>query len=220
MPTLTLEEYINNVEGVFEAGLSIPEPAIHWKDKLEALEASGLTKKRSECLFDMRCEQVKMLGFQRVQTDDMVAVMMGEPHTSSVLRTDLPRQNHEWMYNHHTDEVCTNWGGPPHDWCRMEKLEGWYMPPFMKREKWRVRMGKLDHIKKPIPYGVVLRINELKSLKLFNAYVILAPIEAWERNTDKDPIVLGVISEIGNNEGETDKYTSILQVAHHFVARW
>jgi hypothetical protein len=76
----------------------------------------------------------------------------------------------------------------------------------------------LDYLKREIPYGVVLRINECKQLKLFNAFSVLAPMEAWEKKTDIDPIVVATIWELPlNNE---KKRASAGQVAHFFLAQW
>ena len=92
------------------------------------------------------------------------------------------------------------------------------MPPFAKTEKWRCRFGKLDYLKRDIPYGVVLRIQEVKELKLFNVFHVLAPIEAWERKTDIDPIVVATIWELPPNKDGA--YKTAGQVAHFFLAQW
>jgi len=79
-------------------------------------------------------------------------------------------------------------------------------------------MGKLDYLKREIPYGVVLRINEIKKLNLFNVFNVIAPIEAWERKTDHDPIVMATIWEIEYNPNSEDR--SAGDIAHFFVAQW
>lgn len=99
----------------------------------------------------------------------------------------------------------------------MDKCNSWYLPPFKKKEVWRVRFGKLNYLKRDIPYGVVLRMNEVKKLKLFNVFNVMAPIEAWERKTDIDPIVVATIWELIKDE-HGDRIAG--QVAHYFLAQW
>ncbi len=129
----------------------------------------------------MRCEQAKTL--------------MGEPSTHT--RTDKTRQNHEYVYFHHTDTVskgnaCT-WGNKSEVYYRKVKTGMWFIPPFSPQEQWACMHGKLDYLRPAIPYGVVLRLNELKKLKLFNSFSVIAPVEAFKNETDLDPIVLGEI---------------------------
>jgi hypothetical protein len=93
------------------------------------------------------------------------------------------------------------------------------MPPFSKVKVWSVQFGKLNYLKRDIPYGVVLRINECKELKLFNVFQVLAPMEAWEKKTDIDPIVVASIWEMPPKIDEKSGRTAG-QVAHFFLAQW
>lgn len=219
---LLLEEVKQKTDSVFgQDELVVPEPSHHWRRKLEALEEARLPKQRAAAIFDMRCEQAKMLGFEQIEMEQMVEMLMGEPHTDHNERTDLQRQNHEWFYNHHTGVIlegnACNWGGHPHDYFRLERKSRWYLPPFSKHETWRCRFGKLDYLKRDIPYGVVLRIQEVKKLNLFNVFNVLAPQDAWERKTDIDPIVTATIWEIP----PVDKGNATAgQAAHFFLAQW
>ena len=67
-----------------------------------------------------------------------------------------------------------------------------------------------------IPYGVVLRINELKDVKIFNTFNVLAPIEAWTHQTDIDPIIVGSIWELPKKDGRHNR----AGIQHFFVAQW
>lgn len=227
---LTLGEIKIKTSQIFEnrhceennVGLVVPSPGPDWQRKLEALENTNLKNQRNAAIFDMRCQQAEKLGFIKIHSSNLISLLMGEDHTDEKTREDLPRQEHEWMYNHHTDitldgKEC-NWGGYPVDFFRMERKSLWYIPPFSKVEKWRVRFGKLDYLKRTIPYGVVLRMMEVKELNLFNAFSVAAPIEAWERKTDIDPIVVASIWEITKNEKGTNLTAG--QVAHYFLAQW
>lgn len=207
-------EIKNETEEIFNEELKVPEPSIHWKRKLEALEEAELENQYKACLFDMRCEQAKLMGFKRFKSDDLVEMLMGEKHTHT--GSGEKRQNHEFMYNHHTGitligDNC-NWGGNPTLFYHKYNPTSWFLPPFSPIEKWRCQFGKLDYLKRTIPYGVVLKINEVKRLNLFNVFNVLAPMEAWELKTDIDPIVVATIWEInGSNVGQS---------AHFFLAQW
>lgn len=218
---MNLKEVKEKTDKVFdvEDGLEIPEPAIRWKDKLEALDKSKLTNHHCHLIFDMRVEQAETMGFVQMDSEELVEMLMGSPHNEI---GDHPnRQNHEWVYNHHHDEIWTSktWGAKPDDFYLLEKKNAWWLPPFGKKEIWRCRFGRLDYLKRDIPYGVVLRINELKELKIFNAFNVLAPLEAWESKTDIDPIVVASIWELPLNE-KTGKSSTSGEEKHFFVAQW
>jgi hypothetical protein len=223
---MLLAELVESTNKIFDkekidSSFVVPEPSPHWKRKLEALKEAHLYNHRNATIFDMRCEQAKSMGFQLFGSEEYVEMLMGEPHTHSDSVDE--RQNHEWFYNHQTDTTLEgtdcNWGGKPFDfWCRKRKSL-WFLPPFTSSEIWRCRFGKLNYLKRTIPYGVVLRINEVKSLKLFNAFNVFAPIEAWERKTDIDPIVVASIWELPYNE-KKEEYISAGQAAHFFLAQW
>jgi hypothetical protein len=215
--TLTpeLDEVIKSTDTIFgDETLVIPEPSADWKRRLEALEEASLVQQRSALVFEMRCWQAKELGFRQILVSDAVKMIFGEPHTEEAEGAE--RQNHEWMYRHDSDTVLEgedcNWGGKPTQYVRIVKKGLWYLPPFAQVETWRCQFGKLDYLKREIPYGIVLRINELKKLKLFNAFQVLAPMEAWIRKTDIDPIVMASVWEFGDNK--------VAQAAHFFIARW
>jgi myosin-crossreactive antigen len=168
----------------------------------------------------MRCEQATTLGFEAIDSAEMVKMIMGEEHTHKDDEVG-ERQTHEFFYNHITGTTLAgddcNWGGQPSQLHHMYKKNPWYMPPFVHFEKWRCQFGKLDYIKREIPYGVVLRLNEVKKLNLFNVFNIMAPMEAWERKTDIDPIVVATIWSIADENGKAKQAD---QVQHFFLAQW
>lgn len=209
-----LSDVKESVEHVFDKPLELPEPSIFWRDKIEALKESDLEKHRAACIFDMRKWQVEELGFQRIESGDMVEMIMGERATG-ISTEKRARQEHEWAYDHHNDEMLSkSWGGPPVVFDRIVSKGLWYLPPFAEKKIWSVQFGKLDYLKREIPYGVILRINECKKQKIFNAFSVMAPMEAWERKTDIDPIVVGSIWELPPGK------ETVGQVAHYFIAQW
>ncbi len=220
---MLLKEVEESTSQIFEnevgcKELVVPEPPLIWKDKLEAFESNNLESQKTSLIFDLRCWQAKEMGFSQIESSEMVKMLMGEPHTDQV--TGKERQTCEWMYNHHTDELASDcsWGGNPEIFKMVDRKGFWYMPPFSKYTVWQCQFGKLNYLKRTIPYGVVLRIAECKKTKLFNCFHVLAPLEAWERKTDIDPIVVATIWEIV--ESEDGKRNLAGQVAHFFLAQW
>jgi len=202
--------------------LQIPEPSKHWERKIAALEEASLANQRAAAIFDMRCEQAEMLGFKKIHTSEMVKMLMGDSHTETDKGEE--RQTHEYAYFHVTGKELLgkdcDWGGKSTIFIRKEKVNAWFLPPFREQEVWRCQFGKLDYLKREIPYPVVLQLNELKKLKLFNAFSVLAPMEAWERKTDIDPIMVATIWETPPNEEKGKESTTAGQTAHFFLAQW
>lgn len=221
---LLLDEVKASTDKIFNSDdglkkLSIPETPIIWKDKITAFEEAKLPQQRASCIFDMRCWQAEKLGFKKINSSEMVMMLMGDLHTETGEGSE--RQNYEWVYNHHSDTIVTasNWGGKAATFKRVVRTGLWHLPPFSKKTVWEAQFGKLDYLKRVIPYGVVLKINECQELKLFNVFNVLAPLEAWERKTDIDPIVVATIWEMPPKEDGVES-ASAGQVAHFFLAQW
>jgi hypothetical protein len=173
----------------------------------------------------MRCEQAEMLGFKQIESWDMATMLMGQEPTDQKERDDMARQTYEYLFNHHTDEIFEKdacvWGGKPVDFYHLANTTPWFLPPFEKKEMWRCRFGKLDYLKRIIPYGVVLKIQEVKKLKLFNVFNVMAPLEAWEAKTDIDPIVVATIWQITDkHEKSSEEFNTAGTTAHFFLAQW
>jgi hypothetical protein len=218
MLTEELKEVIKKTDEMFAIPeLKIPEPSPDWKRKMDALEEAKLTNHRAALIFDMRCWQAEQMGFRKIESGEMVKMLMGEAHT--VAEGEGDRQVYEWVYDHHQDKVesPTNWGGSPHTFSKIERKGLWYMPPFAKVLKWKCQFGKVNYLKRELPYGVVLRMNEVRKLKLFNCFNVLAPMEAWERKTDIDPIMVATIWEITKDKEGSN---TAGQTAHFFLAQW
>lgn len=197
----------------------LPVPSMDWKRKLEALEAASLTTQRDKMLLDMRAWQAEKMGFTKVTVPEAVTMLMGQPPThETTVKDESRRQVLEWMYCHHEDKAvegdeCT-WVDQPHQYYRMEKGSLWHVPPFARKEAWRVQYGMLNYLRREIPHGVVLRLLECKALKLFNAFQVLAPMDAWLTDADIDPIIIGEIWEKPrgkNTSGREERF---------FVAQW
>lgn len=219
---LVLQEVIEQTNDVFgdlpTDEMVVPEPSPHWHRKLEAFEEAKLFKQRASAIFDMRCEQAESMGFKQLTAEEAVEMLMKEPHTDEVEEAG-DRQSLEWAYNHHTNKLLgKSWGSHPNEYYRLARHGLWHKPPFQKFEKWRCRTGKLDYLKREIPYGIVLRIQEAKKLQLFNAFTVVAPVEAWLSKTDLDPIVMAEIWTLPpDDDGE---HTVSGQKSYFFLAQW
>jgi len=198
--------------------LAVPKPPVIWKDKLDALEEAGLAKQRAAALFDMRRWQAQEMGFKEIESSEMVKMLMGEAHTDSY--DGIERQNYEYAYDHHEHALLgKDWGGKATIF-RLQRRKGpWFLPPFSKQTIWEVQFGKLDYLKRDFPYGVILRINEVKTLHLFNSFHVMAPMEAWQKKTDIDPIVVATLWELPPQD-DPKKGRSAGQTAHFFLAQW
>lgn len=200
-----------------------PEVSIQWQRRLEALQLNHLWKQYQIALFDMRCEQAEQLGFAKMSSEVLVETLMGQPPNETVAVGE--RHRHEWVYNHHTDVVlagadCT-WGGQATEFVLYGiERKGRLIKTRHRKEIWRCRFDKLNYLAQPIPYGVALKLLELKEMKLFNAFNVLAPVEAWESKTDIDPILVGSIWQVTSTNDKQDEYKTAGLVSHFFVAKW
>lgn len=213
---LTLEEIVNETTPIFEnKELVVPEPPIRFKDQIDALDEAELPRQKTACIFDMRKWQVEQMGFKPVKIGEVVQMLMGEPHNQC---KDGETQKIEWVYNHHNDEVSKTWTSKASIYYKTEKKGLWHLPPFAKRVKWEVQQGRLDYLKRELPYGVVLRLNELKKLKLFNSFTVVAPMDAWLKQSDIDPVIVANLYQIPPDDN--GNYNSAGSISSYFVARW
>jgi len=215
MHQVVLEEAVALTDPIFEKELTLPEPPIHFKDKIDALKEAELPRQQAACIFDMRKWQAKQLGFQSMEGNTIVRMLMGESYNK---HRDGDRHEIEWLYNHHNDKVEKTWGGNAIIYSLVEKKGLWYLPPFQNQVKWEVQSGRLDYLKRELPYGVILRINELKKLKLFNAFRVYAPMDAWFKQIDIDPIVVGEIFLMPPDDN--GKYVKTADSESYFIASW
>jgi hypothetical protein len=214
---LTLENAKQSTDEIFASDLVVPDFSPDWKRKLEAFKETHLDRHYRKTLFDARCEQAEEMGFVRLDSSEVVQMLMGESHTDTG-RTGS-RLSREWMYNHIDDTEkfggkC-KWGERPNFWDKREVQAGFL---FSSTEtKWRVQSGPVDYLNKDIPYGVALRMQEIKKMKFFNAFGAYAPEEAWIKQTDIDPIV---VAEIWEFEYNGSKPSNSGREAYFFVAQW
>lgn len=217
--TTSILEISKQTTELFEKGLEkeLPVPPPKFKDHIAALKEARLTAATDGAIFDMRCWQAAALGLTQMSNEEIVLSLMGEPHThSGELRTD---QEFEWAYSHHEDR---EWHRSMSPWYfdRIVKETPWWKPPFCPVRKWRVVGGVVNYLKKEIPYGIVLRMNELRKLKIFNCFMAFAPEAAWRSMGAVDPIIVGRISECARDNEAEERYLKGGKQATFFIGRW
>lgn len=202
----------------------VPEPPPDMKTRLDILENAGLESQRLMALFEMRCWQADKMGFAKVEAQDIAMALFGEPYTKQIAEEKDPNKQKnmkfEYSFNHFTGNE--NWGRQMEGWKyeRYVEQRRWYLPPFSRNVlKWRMVGGPMDYLKIQIPYGVVLRTQELRKLKLFNCFMVFAPEEAFSSLGKIDPIVVGRISECAK-DSDGAQLLCRGQQALYFVAQW
>jgi len=67
-------------------------------------------------------------------------------------------------------------------------------PKWFKPSVW-FGLRPVEVLKEPLPYAVALKLQEVKTAKLFDQYLVFAPQDAFEKPIAPDPILVGVIGD-------------------------
>lgn len=196
VPALLNEDKLLNLKlalSTVEEIAQLPDPGEDWKERLASLKEASFAKQHEAVLYQMRAKQAELLGFFPATNEEIVAAMMGEPHSEKIVGEHIP---YKWVFFHDTAEVSetTNWGCPVHTYIKKSKKGLWFLPPFAPREAWRVEeINQLDMLKKPLPTRVAQGLNWLRKLNLFNAY------KAFQSSKD-EVILCGVLWDLPPQE--------------------
>lgn len=177
--------------------------------RIEAFQSAGMLSHADELIFNIRCNRAR-LKFATCPLSSFVEILTGKPHTHLFESTE--RQPYEWAYNHldgkeYVSPNCTYYT----DQIVFARIEKRFWDNL--KEVWRVQVDRLDAFEPKVPYGIVLKINEIKKLKLFNAFCILAPTAQYKSlNT---AMALG---EIWHLTREVDFYS--VNRAYFLIAKW
>ena len=180
-----LQKVKMEINTIFEKEMVIPEYSHHTKRQLTALKEANLTKQQRLTKFNARCEMAKELGFRELSIEDMTT-MLGEKNDNSYL--DEYRGSdytHEYFYDHINQSLCNDRTTRPY-LINVKCVNGSYN---------NLLISNLDNLKIEIPYGIVLRLNEIKKLNFFNCFNVVAPESCFRQLEYKDPIVLATICE-------------------------
>ncbi len=163
--------------------------------------------------YDYRVDKAKNLGLIAHPLDKFVSILMGNPPTR--ISTSWGHFTYEYVY-----DFVKN--------TELDRSDLWVPNlTFLRGHWWSkdhyvVQNRPMGQLLRPIPYGVVLRLQEIKELKLFNAFSVLAPREAFAtQQFAHDPIVIG---EMWRNEtpqrNEYDSLYDSTQQTYFFIAKW
>ncbi len=158
----------------------LPEPPVLLRDKLHTYHKANLDNQISLCKYDIKCWQAKELGFQEVDSFDIVKMLTGYKPTHAF-----------WKNTYARDLIGYR--------------RSTYLPPY----ELDCIAGPLSKLIVEIPCGVVLRIEEIKKLGLFDVIRAYAPAKAWDVRETIDPIITGRIFAKG-----------IDVVKEFFIAQW
>lgn len=220
---MLLSEIARKTENLFASELLRPESApkltVLQKDKLAAFDVAQLSRQKASLLFEIREQHAAEMGFQRLELEDVAQMLMGaRPHTTG--SRWLSTNYYEWFYNHIQEKTKS---GCSYSEVLMTRFKhfNWiydfanFFFPSISSVKWQVKANTLDMLKKEIPYGVLLRIEEIKKLNFFNAFVAVAPAEAWRQSPEPiDPVILAINKEF------PEESTSSGRISYYFVAKW
>jgi hypothetical protein len=203
-----IDELVCKTNEVFTNPITVlPAIKAEVADRIKTYRDAGLVKQASQQEYLARCEQAQALGFIKITMPEIVNILRPEYRGGSPYEISGQDRGHRSRLEYFlarnglscSDDVYWNFADwhPGGTWFQWDAL--------------RVRTGPLDSLKMPIPYGVVLRVQELKALKLFNLFSVHAPIELFrnsEVRRDNDPVVTASICDPEHKE------------TLFFVAKW
>lgn len=184
------------------------------KDKMLALKIANLSTHISRLEKQINSKVATELGFQEFTIEGLARLLMQEEE----LPISIERMNsmmYEWFYAKEEFKKFI-------ELFRRGEISAQSVNVIFKKrffskkaKKETCRFGSLNGLKVDIPYGVVLRINELKNLGIFSCFNVIAPETAWHENKYVDPIVVASIAEIS-----PWGTVSLETMSHFFVAKW
>lgn len=210
---LTLESVQEKSVLVFEDELQIKVEALknkrfaEHKEQIDAYEQAGLRVQASKLKKKINISIAKDVGFQELNIESLARILMKE--------NKLPFQVDEWAPEH-----IYEWNSGFSQCLRTNSIDVSFIKRnlFVKKKISKCRMGALDFLKIEIPYGVVLRVNELKELGIFTCFNVIAPEKVWQQPVYRDPIVVASIAEM--SAVYHGNYVRIEDMTHFFVAKW
>ena len=199
---LSIDELNLNNNRVFENGISDHKGGrlSLIEDKFNAACENNLYALAARFALEYREEQANILGLQKINRAECYTLLTGKQyHFHYEYR--FKRYNVEYFYNHDDNSISYDYTYNVEDYWRYGFSDV-------------IRQGTLSALKVDIPYGVLLRLTELKKLKIFNSFSVFAPKRCFNKaNLSIDPIITGNIETI-NSKGISS------QISHYFVAQW
>jgi len=195
-----------NVE-IFEEPLKLEPMNADLKRKIEIYKQSGLSSQVTNIQYQQRITQANQL-FTPITLEKAISWMTrDEPPFNFYIASGW--QRYEWLYNHNKQKTMGIG-----DYEGTQRYTNCVKTKWLKRF-WHYTIGSLFAYTEEIPLGIVLRIEEMKKLNLFNRFLLIAPTEKF-RIIFEDPIVVASI------EKECFRAPSINpdEFRYYFVGKW
>lgn len=194
-----------------------------YQDRFDALKEANLTLQLGRLYAEMQVTLAKEVGFEQYSIEELSRLLMNEPDLPFASRQGAwgAWEAYEWFYcpdfipvefARNGNKMQTNYRTNIQN-VYFEKKGGWFSRKSIVKE---CRLGPINSLKIDIPYGVILRINELKKLDIFNCFNVIAPISVWKEPVYRDPIIVASIVEMENKREQF----SVNDMTHFFVAKW
>jgi len=180
--------------------LKLPEPEETFKLRIEECEKAGLGKQKETAIYEMRKNQFKALGFYPFSQSEAVEWLMGAPHTDTEEGDKHTPYDYHYRHNEHTVDAVKDgkvpWGVPNITiYIRKKYRNSWFIPPFIKKEVWRIKaITTLNAFESAIPGNMLAGLNVMRTKGFFNTYrgyehenkaILLGGIECLEEKSDK-----------------------------------
>jgi hypothetical protein len=192
--TTALLDCLNRADTAFSAATPLadryPVPPVDpdRERRLEAYREARLGGHVEDMMREDRTTRAEAAGFCALPIAAIVADLMGSPPTAA--HSEQQSQRYERIRgNRSTDDWHMFTDVYPILFVRARTPLGRFGPCV-----WRARMGVVNRLAVAIPYGVVLRMNEVWEARLFDCFHAIAPLDAWRPAPVRvDPVIVGTI---------------------------
>lgn len=170
---------------------------IQSRDHFALLCKNGFINQANTIFTEYRKQYIRQLGFIPMSANQAVFSMGGYNWSWSNNGTEIFRNNRLYQTVNNRSKIVAH------------HTEFSTKPFFFTR----FVITRPELLKHPIPYGILLKINQIKQLNVFDDMVVVAPQKACESIINPDPILLGVITT------HQEMYRAS-QEETYFIAQW
>ena len=152
-------------------------PPQELTDRIEAAERAGIELQKSLAIIALRCWRAEHEGYKQVDPERVALSLCQQADKKRVRRTKDDRISIETYKQPWISRLLSNSSEIYSD----DKLVS------------HVVIASCDQLATPMPYGVLLKMAELKESGLFDGFLAIAPSECFVRPTHDDPVIVGII---------------------------
>lgn len=212
----------NPVAGFFQVRMREAKP-LHYDDCLALCREFHLYRQILDMMWDFRLKVADSI-LMRITKEEAVTALMGEAPSPAEIGYKAynqfwGRQDNCAFYNHVEDQNITI-NRNAIRYCKLNPGKSGFFANEWDRatHQWGCVVGSPAYLKVPIPFGILCKMKELASLKIFNDFEVVAPEDMFDDPQSHDPILLARIvkGEFSNdwvnpNRGDAVRY---------YVGRW